>query len=270
MKRLLTIFASLLLLCGAQAQQDSGFALVRVYSGDIADAAIDNLQNLYILSSKGQIRKFNAAGDSTGIYNQVRNFGPLYSLDVSNPLRPVLFYKDFSSVVILDRFLAVRTTLDLRRAGILQPGAAGLSYDNRLWVFDELENKLKKVDESGNLLMETPDFRNLFAETIRPQKIIDDNGMVYLADSAKGVYIFDNYGTFKKRVQLRNWQHVAVKEQYLIQTSPTGISVWDTRTYKELKRPYPATFQPYKRSLSTQNRFITFSTDSLRVYEIRL
>ena len=65
--------------------KDSAFVLVKTYTGDIADAAIDNLDNLYIISSSGQIRKFDSNGDSTGIYNQVRNFGKLFSLDVSNP-----------------------------------------------------------------------------------------------------------------------------------------------------------------------------------------
>src|SRR5690349_6855308 len=90
-------------------KKDSSFMLVRTYQGDIADAALDNLDNLYIISSTGQIKKYNASGDSMGLYNQVRNFGKLHTLDVSNPLKVVLFYKDFSTVVILDRFLAVLT-----------------------------------------------------------------------------------------------------------------------------------------------------------------
>ena len=183
----------LLLASSAPAQKpvsyhDSSFILLKTYSGDIADAAVDNLDNLYIVSSTGQIKKFDARGDSTGVYNQLRNFGRLFSIDVSNPLRPLLFYKDFSTVVLLDRFLANRSALDLRRYHILQPGAVGVSYDNNIWVFDEYDNKLKKLDEQGNKLLETPDFRTAFSETIHPQKIISSNGFVYLADTASGVF----------------------------------------------------------------------------------
>ena len=127
--------------------QDSSFTLVRTYEGDIAGAAMDNLDNLYIVSSNGQVRKFNSSGDSTGLYNQVRNFGQLSSIDVSNPLKLLLFYKDFSTIVTLDRYLSPISTIDLKRFSILQPVAVGLSYDNNIWVYDEYDHKLKKIDE---------------------------------------------------------------------------------------------------------------------------
>jgi len=254
----------------ASAQSnDSSFVLLKTYTGDIADAALDNLDNLYIVSSTGQIRKFNSNGDSTGIYNQVKNFGKLFSLDVSNPLRLVLFYKDFSTVVLLDRFLSGRATLDLRQYHILQPGAAGLSYDNNIWVFDEYDNKLKKIDEQGNKLLETPDFRTIFSEAIRPQKIISDNGFVYLTDTANGVFVFDNYGSFKKKIPLKDWQSITVKENYLIQTTKDGIVIFNTATYTDSKKNVPSSFQPYLHSFSTTSKLVTFSNGWLRIYQYR-
>jgi hypothetical protein len=126
MKHFFTICLFLLAATTLPAQKDS-FLLVRTYQGDIVDAAMDNLDNLYIISSGGQIKKYNSAGDSVAVFNQVKNSGKLFSLDVSNPLKLLLFYKDFSTVVVLDRFLAKVTSVDLRRVGILQPGAVGLS-----------------------------------------------------------------------------------------------------------------------------------------------
>ena len=251
------------------AQMDTGFILLKTYKGDIADAAIDNLDNLYIISSSGQVRKFNEKGDSVAIYNQVRNAGKLFSLDVSNPLRPLLFYKDFSTIVVLDRFLANRASLDLKRHNIYQPGAAGLSYDNNIWVFDEYDNKLKKVDEQGNLLLETPDMRTLFSESVHPQKIISDNDLVYLADTANGIFVFDNYGAFKKRIAVTKWQSIAVKENYIIQTHPGEITVYNSTNFMDRKKTIPSSFQPYMHSFSTAAKLVTFTNDSLRIYQYR-
>jgi len=200
----------------SSSNRDSSFLLVRTYYGDIIDAAIDNLDNLYIISSTGQIKKFNPAGDSAAVYNQVIKFGKLFSIDVSNPLKLLLFYKDFSTIVILDRFLSNLTTIELRKFSILQAGAIGLSYDNNIWVFDEYDNKLKKINEQGDRLLETADFRNIFTQNIAPQKIINDNGFVYLADTSTGVFVFDNYGSFKKTVPIKNWQSIAVNNSNVI------------------------------------------------------
>ena len=68
----------------------------------------------------------------------------LAQIDVSNPMRVLLYYKDFSTIVILDRFMTNRSTIDLRKQDIFQVEAVCLSYDNKIWVYDEFEHKLKK------------------------------------------------------------------------------------------------------------------------------
>jgi hypothetical protein len=253
----------------AIAQRDSSFILVKDYKGDIADAVLDNLDNLYIISSQGQIKKFNANSDSVAIYNQVRKYGQLTAIDVSNPLKPLLFYKDFSTVVILDRLLANRLTLDLRKFSILQPGAIGLSYDNNIWVFDEYDSKLKKIDEQGNLLLETPDFRSIFGKSITPQKIINDNGFVYLADTAQGVYVFDNYGAYKKKFDVKRWGSIDVINGTIIRTSKDEIIVYNPATYSDVTKKIPSFFQPYIHSFTVSNKLVTFNNTGLRIYRFR-
>lgn len=245
---------------------DSAFTLVQTFPAAAIDAVIDNLNNLYLVSPTGQVKKLNASGDSSGIYSQTKNYGKLHSIDVSNPLRPLLFYKAFSTVVLLDRFLVPRTTLDLRRHQILQPGAVATSYDNNLWVFDEYDNKLKKIDERGNLLLETPDFRNIFEVPVKPQKIINDNGLVYLADSLNGIFVFDNYGTFKKSLRFKNWKNVFIKDNYVVQTYSTHISLFNTTNFLETQKRLPAGFYPYVAAFSTTGNLVTYSTDSVRIY----
>lgn len=73
---------------------------------------------------------------------------------------------------MLDRFLNVVNTIDLRKQNIFQAKAIGQSYDNKIWVYDEMENKLKKIDEDGKLLQETPDFRLIFNQSPSLQKYL--------------------------------------------------------------------------------------------------
>lgn len=248
------------------AQKDFSFLLLRSYNGDIAGVALDNLDNLYVLSSTGQLKKFNGNGDSVGVFNGMRAYGKLQAVDVTNPLRPLLFYKDFSTVVVLDRFLANRVSLDLRKHNILQPTAIGLSYDNNIWIFDQYDNKLKKVDETGTTLLETSDFRQLFNEPFVPQKIINENGLLYLADSAQGIFVFDNYGTFKKKITLKNWSSIDVWEGRVVRLGKNEIIVYNPSTFTEQAKKYPSFFTPYIHSFTARNKLVTFSQDSLRIY----
>lgn len=271
MKPFLTIVIALAMAQASFAQitnANDSFALLKSYAGDIADVAMDNLDNLYLVSSTGQIKKINASGDSVGVYNQLKNYGNLYSIDVSNPLKLLLFYKKFSTIVILDRFLASQSTIDLKRFNILNPSAIGMSYDNNIWVYDEYDNKLKKIDEQGNKLLETPDFRTIFNQSISPQKIISDNGLVYLADTATGVFVFDNYGSFKKKIPLKNFQTIAVANNYIISTSNEFIVVFNSRTQLQGQRRIPF-FKPYMHSFITPTKLVNFSNNTVQVYQYR-
>lgn len=267
MKAFLTI-AFVFLTILSFSQRDTSLVLLRTYSGDISQAAIDNLDNLYIVSSTGQIKKLNNRGDSVAVFNGVRAYGMLHIIDVTNPLKPLLFYKDFATVVVLDRLLSRRTSLDLRKFGVLQPTAIGLSYDNNIWVFDQFDNKLKKLDESGNLMMQTTDFRQLFNQSITPQRIINDNGFVYLADSAKGISVFDNYGAFKRRIDLKGWRSLDVWDGKLIRLNGHAIAVYNPTTFSERLQSFPPSFVPYLHSFTAHEKLITFSKDSLRIYRL--
>ena len=220
MKRNLYILLIYFIALPGFSQSDTSFQLLKVLKGDIVNFTVDNLDNIYILNSRNQIKKYNANGDSVAIFNDVKKFGKATLVDVSNPLKVVLYYKDFATVVMLDRFLNVLNTIDLRKQNIFQARAIAQSYDNKIWVFDELENKLKKIDEDGKLLQETPDFRLLFDRAVMPTKIFDENKYVYLYDSLRGINVFDYYGALKNNIIITGWQNFKIylrfKSRHLI------------------------------------------------------
>jgi hypothetical protein len=198
-----------------QRETDTTFSLVKNITGDIVDFTIDNLDNIYILNSRNQVKKLNANGDSVAVYNDVKKFGQATLIDVSNPLKLLLYYKDYATIVVLDRFLNAVNTIDLRKQNIFQAKAIGQSYDNQIWIYDELESKLKKIDEEGKLLLETPDFRMLLGQAPSPIKIFDENKYVYLYDSLKGVYVFDYFGALKNNIMIDHWQNFKVAGKYI-------------------------------------------------------
>lgn len=211
MKRKLTIIPLLVIICITTcAQQDTLFRFKRSVVGDFTDFTVDNLGNLYLVSITSQLKKLSPDGDSLAVFNNVRQFGKISLIDVTNPLKVLLYFKDFGTVVVLDRFLNSRSTIDLRRQNLFQVKAIGQSYDNNIWVFDELESKIKRISEEGKVLDQSADLRQVLESAPSPQFIVDQDRQLYLYDSAKGVYLFDYYGAFKNRIQLTGWSDFAV------------------------------------------------------------
>lgn len=137
-------------------------------------------------------------------------------MDATNPMKVLIYYRDFSTLVMLDRFLNRINAVDLRKAGIFQAKAVGLTYDNMIWVFDEQSAKLKKVDENGRSISETPDLRQILGIAISPSQILDRDGFVYLYDKDNGLYMFDYYGTLKNALTLKNWNDLQVINKTIV------------------------------------------------------
>lgn len=187
MKALYIIISSVLITLGASAQRASDFVLTKAIGGDFIDFTVDNLGNIYVLNKDNQLKKLSPNGDSLAIFNDVRRFGKVSFIDVTNPLKIVVYYREFTMIIELDRFLNIVNTIDLRKLNILQAKAVGLGYDNNVWVYDELDAKLKRIADDGSLVDQTTDFRQLFDSTPDPSILRDQGGYVYLYDTVKGV-----------------------------------------------------------------------------------
>ena len=262
---LLVILSALL----THAQVDTSFKLVSTIKGDIVSFTVDNLDNIYLVSSTNQLKKLSSNGDSIAVFNNVKKYGKVTLIDVSNPLKVLLYYRDFATIVILDRFLNVRNSIDLRKQNILQVRAIGQSYDNKIWVYDEVENKLKKIDDDGTLLQETPDFRQLFDPAPSPQKIFDQDQYVYLYDSSLAVYVFDYYGSLKNKILISGWKNFKVAGQYIFGSDTETLFRYDIKTFRVSDWKLPGELKKAVSFNFTKSRLYALRNDSIDIFNFR-
>jgi len=250
-------------------QSDSSFTLVKKIKGEFSAFAVDHLDNIYLLTSTDQLKKLDAKGDSVAIFNNVRKNGKVSYIDVSNPLRVLLYYKDFSTVVVLDRLLNVRSTIDLRKQNIFQVQAIGLSYDNKLWLYDELEHKLKKIDEDGKLLFETSDFRQLFNEAYSFTSVSDQDGFLYLYDILNGVLIFDYYGSLKRKIPLTRLKNFKAAGKFLFGIRNDSLVRYQPDIFHSKEMILPLGLRQAMAINFTANRVYALKNDGLEIYQMK-
>ncbi len=223
----------------SDAQTDSAFKFLKSIPGEFTYFNVDNLDNIYLISNSNQFKKLNDVGDSVAVFNDVKRYGNPSAVDVTNPLKILLYYKNYSTVVVLDRLLTVRNTINFRKQNIFYVNNITLSYDNFIWIFDEEDFKLKKIDEDGKLLQATTDWRMLFDTVPSPVKIVDRDNFVYLYDPEKGFYIFDYYGGFKNRLAFLKWSNVEVNGNTVYGFGNNNLYSYQLKslTLKEYKLP---------------------------------
>lgn len=270
----LNLFAFCISACigfAANAQNDSIIDLTQqqFIQGSFTNFYVDNLSNIYLLNAGNQIKKINDKGDSVSVSNGLKRFGDIYSMDVSNALKMIIYYKDFTTIVVLDRFLQNINTIDLRKYGILQAKAVAVSYDNNYWVFDEVENKLKKMDDNGNILLSTPDLRTIFDEPFTPEKIIDYSGYVYLYNKKTGCKIFDYYGALKQSIAPLNWNNIQVIKNSILGFDDSSIHVYATDVFKESAYLFNPVMNDAKKIQKALNSLYVLKADGLHIYAIK-
>jgi hypothetical protein len=268
LKTVLLIFLSALTF-SVCAQPDSTFQLSKIFKGNFVDFSVDNLGNVYTVNSQNRLKKLNAAGDSLAVYNDVRQFGRMSYMDVTSPLKILLYYREFATIVMVDRYLNIINTIDLRKQNIFQARAIGLSYDNNVWVYDEQEAKLKKIDDSGNLLTQTTDIRQFVDAVPDPVSIIDQNGLVYLFDESKGIYIFDHYGAFQHQIPIADLRDFSVIDKNLLARNDRYFFRYETGGLNALQIPIPADYLPAIKICLRPDAVYVLKGNGLEIYSRR-
>jgi len=254
----------------ARAQKDTVFVLNKTIPGDFSYFTVDNLENIYLVNnSSNQLKKLDEKGDSAGVFNNVRNYGKLFSIDATNPLKVLLFYKNFATIVVLDRFLNVRNTINLGKKNIFKVKAISTSYDNNIWLFDEGDSKLKKIDDNGDVLMETADFRTLFDTVPSPLQITDQDGYLFLYDPNKGFYTFDYYGALKNNLPFLHWNNTEVIGKYMYGFGDSLLYQYQTSSLKMVEYPIPALFKNAVQIKAANNKVYLLQKTGIQEFLIK-
>ena len=251
------------------AQANDTFRLVKTFQAEITDFSVDHLGNVYLLLANGRLKKVSTGGDSLAVFNEVRRYGRVYAIDVSNPLKVLLYYKDFGTILVLDRFLNIRTTIDLRKLGMFQVSIIAQSYDNNIWIFDELDSRVKRIGDDGRMIDQFNDFRMLFDSVPKPQFMVDQNKYLYLYDPAKGVYIFDYFGTFRNRISLTSWIDFTVINNTVYGRDANNLYSYEPGTLNLVTYPLPAHMHGASRISIMPGSLYVLRPHGLQVYAYR-
>lgn len=251
-------------------KQESNFTLIKTIKGNFSYLNVDVLDNIYVITSSNQLKKINANGDSAGIFNDVKQFGNPSLIDVNNPLKILVYYKNFSTVVILDRFLTFRSSINFRKTNIFKVNCITTAYDNNIWIFNEQDFTLTKINDDGTVISKTNDFRQIFDKAPTPSTMYDNEGYIYLYDPVEGFFIFDYYGSLKNSYPFLNWTNIAITNNYLYGFTNNTIQTYTLRTLTTHSYTLPAYLAMYKSIKAINGKLYLLKDTGIEIYKINI
>ncbi|HKR07067.1 MAG TPA: hypothetical protein VJY62_20690 [Bacteroidia bacterium] len=162
----------------------------------------DHLGNLYLVTENG-LFKYDPGGKPVSSFSQ-KNFGIIQFVDASDPMKVLIFNKDFSSAITLDNTLTVQSSFNLRDLNLQQPVLICVSRHDGYWVYDKQTNQLKKFNTSLQPVLEGSDLSQLINSELNPVFLVESEKWLWLSNPSSGVLIFDMFGTYLKTLEIKD------------------------------------------------------------------
>ncbi len=223
---------------------------------------IDGFGNIYVITDN-EIVKYNASGVLQKKFSTKR-YGKIDFVDAMNPLKVLVYYKDFQQLLFLDNQLTESSSMiSIETLGYEQTSLVCSSSNNSFWLYDKQNNELSRFDSELKSLVKTGNLKRILDIDIKPNFMQEHNNYVYVNCPNEGILVFDIYGTFYKTIPLKNLKEFNVVNGDVFYYENSTLKQYQAQTFNTIEKQYTDTL--IKTVYWQNNRFYKIYQDSLVV-----
>ena len=189
----------------------------------------DNLGNVYVINGE-ELSKYDLNGNLFQRFSSKR-FGKISAVDVSNPLKILVFYKDFSTLVFLDDMLAeTGNIINLSELMLEQTSLSCTSHNSCFWVYDPISFQLIRINQYLNKIQQTGNLVQQLNIPLNPNFMLESNNWVYLNNPQTGILVFDIYGTYYKTIAIKGLASFQIIDNKIFYQETNALKSYDLKT----------------------------------------
>lgn len=210
------------------------YELVRAFPVKGQYLSTDFIKSAYVVNDKDQVLKFDSLGRLSGIFNE-NKYGPVAQIDATAPFNVLVFFKDFNTIIAADMTMSMKHLYKLENIDINEISAVCMSYDNNIWIFDQAENKLKKIAKNYDVLHESEDVSQILGLNISPTFMVEREKMIFVIDPESGILTFDMFGNYYRTFPISGVESIQVLKGNFVYYAEGEMHSFDPRTMKTNK-----------------------------------
>lgn len=207
--------------------QDSVFVLKanKIYA--------DNIGNIYSVNDGVVTKYFTNKQIKTF---SIKTYGTLESMDVTNALRILLYFKDFQRILFLDSQLSQNgNVIELSDMGLEQTSLVCSSFNNGFWVYNQANNELIRFNQLLEINVKTGNLKRLLNLNIKPVFMIEHNGKLYLNAPETGILVFDIYGAYIKTIPVLHLSNFQIQYPYIFYVYENKFRSYNLETFESIE-----------------------------------
>ena len=84
-----------------------------------------------------------------------------------------------------------------------------------MWLYDPIDFKLIRLNKSMDEERTSLNLAQLFKVNLYPTDLIEINNKVYMTDPNHGVFVFDNFGNYLRKIPIKGIRKVVISDDRL-------------------------------------------------------
>jgi len=207
-------------------------------------ASLDRRGALYVADADNNLHQYGPEGLPLNTYAPTQP-GHVAQVEAWNVTSTLLFNDYRQQLVLLDRFLALIAEVRLADYFDGTVRVATLAPDNHIWLLDESNLVLREFDpNTQRLIQNTP--LDLLIGRSRPdfRFLRQYQNNTYLVDRTTGIYVFDNLGTYRKKLPFVGLSMVGFRGDELYYFDAGVIHFFHLYNLSERRMALPADVTP--------------------------
>lgn len=224
--------------------------------------SIDRTDHIYLAGEKGNVYKYDETGELLLTYSPQKP-GRIKSMEAWSTLNVFIFYEGLQEFSFLDRFL---THISTQRFGSdIYARLATSSSDNNLWIFDDQDYSLKKINLNYFEPQIMTPLSNIINKDFTGRKLKEYQNFLFLSDENTGVYVFDNLGNYIKLLPFTSASFFNFHKTELYFLNNSRLEFYDLYSAETRSVEIP-TGNEYLYALVTENYLYLISKKFLDIY----
>lgn len=241
----------------------TGWQLVFAWPTEAPFFRIDDLGFVYTIEDQSVI-KYSADGEEQFVYSRM-DLGRPEQMDTSDPLRPLIFYPETGTLVVLDNTLTEQRVVRLWDGNLGMPQWVVSGVNEEFWIYDQLNKELVRVDERLNRQVSTGYLPALTGRDPEIVGLAERKEQVIMADAGYGLLIFDRFGTLVRRIPVNGLKSLRTHADGMILRADSSLY---RLPYGALDPEFIRPFQAENEELDmSRNRLYQLANGELKVYE---
>ena len=141
------------------------------------------------------------------------------------------------------------------------------SFNNSIWLYDQLSFELIRLDRSLNKITETSNIVQIVGHDVEPNFMIEKSDWLYLNDPENGILIFDIYGSYFKTIPITGLSRFQVKDENIIYTKENKLYFYNPKDMESIEISLPKT--EFKSLQFSENYLFLLDEESLSIYSFK-